>query len=47
MSPSFSPRIEDCDRYLIVDDTDDNITEILTVICDGLPPGVCRDGGVE
>jgi hypothetical protein len=45
MSASSFADFCDCDRYLIVDDTDDDITEILTVVCDGRPSRVALEGG--
>ena len=33
MSRFFEPS-SDCDRYLLVDDTDDDVTEILTIACE-------------
>ena len=32
-------RLPRCDeeRYLVIDDTDEDVTELLTVICEGLP----------
>jgi hypothetical protein len=33
MSASFQPTA-DCDRYLLVDDTDEDVTQILTIACE-------------
>jgi hypothetical protein len=33
MSASFQPSA-DCDRYLLVDDTDEDVTQILTIACE-------------
>ena len=36
MTSLASPRFPE-DRYLLVDDTDEDVSELLTVICDGDP----------
>ena len=37
MLPTFAPNHHSDDRYLVVDDTDEDASELLTVICDGDP----------
>jgi hypothetical protein len=37
MRTSFASEYSHDDRYLLVDDTDEDATEILSVICDGDP----------
>lgn len=37
MTASFAPRFVPEDRYLLVDDTDEDASQLLTVICDGDP----------
>lgn len=46
MSPSLFTA-QDCDRFLIIDDTDDNITEILTVVCERSVSSFQLEGGAE
>jgi hypothetical protein len=31
------PLFDNVDRYLLIDDSDEDITQILTVICEGAP----------
>lgn len=30
----FEPTFAECERYLLVDDTDDDVTAILTIACE-------------
>jgi hypothetical protein len=43
----LDPTYADCDRYLLVDDTDDDVTEILTIACESFGSRTRPDGNVE
>ena len=52
MSAAFQSMAE-CDRYLVIDDSDDDVTQILTVICESSgsrrpwSPEIFDQGGVQ
>jgi hypothetical protein len=45
----IDPTFAECERYLLVDDTDDDVTEILTIACESFGsrtrPSDTFDGG--